>query len=62
MDNAQDFQYYQGIVNSILREIPTHILVDELSRREGVERNDVLEYVSEEIPVVGPAVVLIVTD
>lgn len=66
MDNAQDtaqnFQYYLKIVNSILREIPTHILVDELARRESVERNDVLEYVSEKIPVVGPAVVLIVTD
>lgn len=45
-----------------MKNIPTRELVEELKTREGVTVKNVEPYQDIEIPVNGPAVVLIVTD
>ena len=45
-----------------LKDITTAELVEELSKRDGVVRNDVEPYVDATVKVNGPAVVLIVID
>ena len=45
-----------------LKDYTTAELVEELSKREGVERNDIEPYVDATVKVNGPAVVLVVID
>lgn len=45
-----------------LKTIETHVLVDELKKRTGVKVENAEPYEERKIAVIGPAVVLIVTD
>lgn len=48
--------------NDMLKEVPTHILVEELRKRSGVETTDVDPYDDKVFEINGPAIVLVVID
>lgn len=48
--------------NYMLKELPTHVLVEELRKRSGVETTDVEPYDDKVFEINGPAIVLVVID
>ena len=48
--------------NDMLKEVPTHSLVEELRKRSGVDTTDVDLYDDKVFEINGPAIVLVVID
>lgn len=49
-------------MNQDIKKIPTHLLVDELSKRAGVEKITVEPYQDKTLEINGPAIILKVVD